>query len=114
MMATDASTEGWGAVLFDELTGDLLQAGSRWERRRSCHEINELEAEAVWKGLQAFDLNKEKIEAGGLLILVDNTSVKFTISKGRAREWPLNYHVNKVLKELQGAGRVAINYINTL
>eukprot|EP00757_Euglenozoa_sp_SAG-D1_P004024 gene4024-14504_t len=96
VLATDASTKGWGGVLFDSSTGEIKDFGQQWDRDYRSHDINELEAEAVLRALKEFDLTPEKIDEHGLLIMVDNTSVMHTMHKGRAHEWPLNHKIHKV------------------
>jgi hypothetical protein len=78
---TDASLSGWGAVAVDGFT--LRQFGGKWPSVKT--DILEAEALAVHHGLRSVIFCGSNIR-----LLVDNTSVSFTLVKGRSREFALN------------------------
>ena len=80
---TDASLEGWGAVLTDNF-GRVLVAGARWPKRHTeSGDMAILEAAAVRAALASF--SNELCSAGALTVVVDNTSVLAGVSRGTAR-----------------------------
>ena len=111
VLVTDASTKGWGAVLFDMTSGQVNTIGGSWKKAHTCNEINELEAAGVLLALKECPARIRKCAA--LDILVDNTSVKHTLAKGSAREFRLNEVVGRVLDKLGGNAKVRIGYIPT-
>lgn len=89
---TDASLEGWGAVLC-HADGRLAIAGGKWEDKTHTHrDIAVLELRAVQHALQMF--TRQLASSESLRIVVDNTSVKAALHRGQARS-------DKLIPDLQ-------------
>ena len=78
---SDASREGWGAVLGD------LQMSGRWTEEDKKLHINLLELKAIWLALQqAEHLVRGKVIA----VFSDNrTALAYVAKQGGTRSWPL-------------------------
>ena len=110
VLATDASTTGWGAVLVDA-AGHVRTVSGKWRVPHTSHEINELEAAAVasaWLYFRHLFRNDEVVT-----ILTDNTATLFTLRKGRAKEFPLNGAIDRVLRLLDSNPNVRIAHVDT-
>nr|CAJ16429.1 hypothetical protein Tb09.v4.0153 [Trypanosoma brucei brucei TREU927] len=73
-LATDATVQGWGWMLFRD-TGEILIAGGAWEK--APHMISQGEARAIQLSLLAF----RGRFSGPLHICVDNTTVMHIIKE---------------------------------
>ena len=79
---SDASVDGWGAVLLAP-NGQVFSSGGKWAAKKSSKEIAQLEATAVIRALASFE---EKLRgATRLQLVVDNTSVQHGVKRGNAR-----------------------------
>lgn len=65
VLTTDASNEGWGAVVEDNSTG------GRWSVQEQCEHINVLELKAVYLGLQTYFEDKNDVN---VKVKIDNTT----------------------------------------
>ncbi|EPY37483.1 TcC31.12 [Angomonas deanei] len=88
-LVSDASFQGWGAILFVE-NGPVYIAGSRWES--TPNEINSMEARALLLGILSFLHHLPK----HIRILIDNTSVLGAIRKGVSTSGALSYELQEV------------------
>ena len=112
-MVTDASLYGWGALLFDEREGTVIQAQGAWGKTFRSHDINYLEMRAVHEALAQFAEQIAKRPLDTMLVLVDNTSTRDVLVKGHAREYLFNGELAKALKRLAGDRRVITAHIPT-
>ena len=79
---SDASVDGWGAVLLAP-NGQVFSCGGKWAAIKSSKEIAQLEATAVIRALASF---QDKLRgAARLQLVVDNTSVQHGVKRGNAR-----------------------------
>ena len=83
---SDASLQGWGAVLCDERGRILITGGSWSAKEKDCH-ISELEMLAVRNAVLAFYDALAPI--GKVHICVDNTSVEGVLLSGNSRSGDL-------------------------
>ena len=111
VLITDASTFGWGAILFDERTGATYQAQGAWEKTFRSHDINYLEMRAVRMAIGQFEDILATRPDDKLLVLVDNTSTRDVLVKGHAREYLFNGELSKVLSGFAGSRRILIAHI---
>ena len=90
---TDASNDGWGAILFHE-DGRMSIRGAKWTQAelekagynsQGNPNINVLEAMAVRAALDTMDLREMSIT-----LFVDNTSVSYRLPKGTSKSFRLN------------------------
>jgi len=109
---TDASTKGWGAVLFTP-DNQVHSLGAPWDKHQDCSSINELEARALKFGIKGFAhlLHNNS----HMVLLVDNSSVVSAVKRGSAYAALLNKDVAGVLHTM---GRMkttfSIVWISTL
>jgi hypothetical protein len=103
---TDASLTGWGAVLMRD--GRTFSLGGRWTEVES--NINKLEAMAVALGAEAFS---SSLADRRVKLVVDSSSVKQTLSRGRAHTGALNSAIGNALRQLGAAqpSSVEVAYI---
>ncbi|CCD17228.1 unnamed protein product [Trypanosoma congolense IL3000] len=47
-ICTDASTKGWGGIVYDHTMGTISTYGGPWKRKMVARQIAELEAHALW------------------------------------------------------------------
>jgi len=113
VLVTDASTLGWGAVLYDERTGTAAATGGKWIQKRSSSEINELEAWSVRNAAEAFEEQLNDPSLRHLLVLVDNTATLHAYRKGSAQAHLLNRAVREGQKYLPDNVKVSIAYIDS-
>lgn len=83
----DASTTGYGAVLVSSEEMPLVFEG-KWDRILQAKEINEAEAEAIFRAAKYFTTQLHN--ANGINVFVDNTSAQYSLKKGYARAFELN------------------------
>ena len=108
VLVCDASTTGWGGILFEEATGCVRQSHGAWSETHVCAEINEMEMRGLQNSLEAFcDFIGDK----PLLILMDNTASVHALHKGAAHAFRLNQEALAVLKRLPRNASVKIAYI---
>ena len=100
VMFSDATPDGWGAVLVDMTRAMVYSTGARWEKKNHSH-INEREAEAVLQGMKAFPM----IEGCRVDFVIDNTSAIGALKKGYSRSLSLNRIVSRV-KEYSDTKRI--------
>jgi hypothetical protein len=91
---TDASLKGWGAVIMFE--GRVVSTGGRWDEGET-RSINELEAQAVINGANAF---AHLIAGRSIRLIVDNTSVEYGMQRGSAKSGALNSLIGAALRRL--------------
>ncbi len=113
VMISDASTEGWGAIMCDERTGEVWQAAGHWGQKEDCSDINTLEMIAVRLGLKAFSKILTRDSTRPLIILVDNTSTMAVLRKGTAREFSFNEATLSTLRCLAGDRQVSVGWISS-
>ena len=81
-LTTDASNQGWGAVVLHSSTGGL------WSAQEKQFHINYLELLAVLLGLQAYFQDQHDIH---VRLMIDNsTAVAVVNHMGTSHSWPLN------------------------
>ncbi|KAJ9435250.1 hypothetical protein DIPPA_05142 [Diplonema papillatum] len=95
----DASLDGWGGVLVDVDTNDMVVVGSCWNRVEKRLHINELEAMAFERSVKAIS---PAYAGSTVTVIVDNTSVQGVARKGAClRSRNLNDAVVRALLCLQ-------------
>jgi hypothetical protein len=107
-MFTDASKQGWGAVLF---LGDgvIRVAAGSWDPVTRGRDISELETSAVTNGAIAFE---EYLRNAEFELWMDNTSSMWSIGKGYARAYHLNTRVAELFAVLRPlAARFTVHYV---
>lgn len=108
-LITDASLDGWGAVLIDQFNRIRVH-GARWSEDEKSFHINVLEALAVEKALNFFDFD-DGVE---LTIIVDNTSVEHALKKGKTKSDDLAPIIDRCATKLQRHfARVKVGYIKS-
>ena len=113
ILFSDASFEGWGAVLCVD-NGEVFAAGDRWCPRYEGADISVLECEAVRCGLFAF--YERLATVGRLELRVDNTSTEAALARGVARADGLNAALLPVLRHLAEhfpSCRTSVGYVPT-
>jgi len=97
---TDASKEGWGAVLFSTDKAGFIEFGNRavvsgkWLHRESVRHISELEAEAIVRALKRF---APTLNGCAFTLHVDNTSVLGALRKAQSPKYWLNKRIVQAL-----------------
>ncbi len=87
-MTTDASIYGWGAVL------DGNRSSGRWTPQEAKYHINVLEIMAVLREIHHF---QESLQAGVLLVQMDNTTVQSYLNRRRGtRSQSLNWLAREI------------------
>lgn len=105
---TDATPEGWGAVLIDDATQSVVIAGGNFGQR--ADNINAAETRAVACALEAF---KARVPRGAHLHLrIDNTSAAAAVVKGRTDSGAINTELQRVFDRLT-AVTVTVEYIRS-
>ncbi len=113
VLVTDASTTGWGAVLYDERNGKAAATGGKWKNKHTSSEINELEAQSVRNAAEAFEEQLRDPGLNHLLLLVDNTATMHAYRKGSAQAYLLNRAVREGQRYLPERVKVSIAYIDS-
>ena len=113
VIATDASVTGWGAVLYNEATGDVHATGGSWRKTYKSDDINELEVLAVSKAAEAFAdvIHQQRVQS--VVILLDNTASVHVLKKGSSRNFEMNEALRKALRSLPKEVSVRVAYITT-
>ena len=109
VLVCDASTSGWGALLFDEGMGSVQECHGFWPGTRPCSEINELEMRALRFSLESFC---DHIGNKPLSILMDNSASVHDLKKGSAHAFRLNNESLQVLRRLPRSSAVKVAYIS--
>ena len=87
-LTTDASNEGWGAVVGNSSTGGL------WSAHEKAHHINYLELLAVYLGLQSFYSNYRRTH---IRLMIDNSTAVAVINHmGTSHSKQLNFLCTQV------------------
>jgi hypothetical protein len=113
---TDASLQGWGAVL---ITSDqrVFIAGERWSEkvRVDSTNINVLEARAVDLALNSFADLLHSLPDTKLSIVVDNTSTLAGLRRGTARAPLVNLALVPAIEKLtaQNQFAIALRYVKS-
>ena len=110
VLATDASTEGWGAVVTNA-AGATFTASGKWHRKHVSDDINGLEAAAVANAWDKF--GHLFGEENAITLLTDNTATMFTLRKGRARELALNGAIDRTLRLMRCNPNIRVAHIAT-
>jgi len=92
---TDASLEGWGAVLV-LADGSIHIAGGKFTENDHKNNINIAESLALQNALTSFSNLISSISLSCLDILVDNTSVEYNVRRGMPRADELASFVQKI------------------
>lgn len=107
VMYTDASEQGWGAILIDVRTGKLESVGARWTPQDSQSYIAQLEMRAIRLALQRWTHI-----SGRLDLYVDNTTSIGVLRRGRSNSFWMNNEVGKLLPHIPAA-QLNIAYIKS-
>ena len=110
VLFTDASTTGWGGLLFDEKRGTFHTAAGSWGSTQEARDINFLEARALALSIDAFYSKLSSRNVQSLLIVIDNTALKHTLTSGSAHSFKLNEEIRKILPRLPKVN-VRVSYI---
>ena len=113
VIATDASTTGYGAVFFNEDTGEVAAIGGKWKRKRSHVEINELEMMAVAIAMLSFEERIRDANVANILLLVDNTATMHTLHKGTSHAYALNLAAQQAISSFPPNLSVNVAYIES-
>ena len=105
---TDASGYGYGAVLFHRLSGHIAWHAGPWSDEEKLLHINVLEMMALQR---ASDFFADQIGSSPVLIMIDNTSVKFSIRKRFSPSLPLNVALQKCAASLRKIRITEIRYV---
>ena len=111
VMYTDASTAGFGALLVNAETGEILEHGRKWDKRHEAKEINQLEANAVFQAAEFFSSHLTR--ARSIHLVVDNTSVRATLARGSAAAHLLNGEIRKALRTLPSTADIRVSYVES-
>jgi len=98
VLVTDASKRGWGAVLLDQITGQVFIRHGRWDVRWTGRGTSSwTESEAIARALHAFfgaEGPRDTID-----ILSDSTPAVGAFTRGYSLKYSVNNSVNKVQQE---------------
>eukprot|EP00760_Papus_ankaliazontas_P030818 PhM_4_TR5033/c0_g1_i1/m.48879 len=97
---TDASSFGWGAVLFTS-EGIVYATGARWPVSFR-YEVNAAETRAIALGIEAFA--SHFVKGTTLDLRVDNTSAKAAVSRGVSKSHGVSVELERVLDGIRRAG----------
>ena len=107
---TDASSTGWGALLFPG-DGTMRVVAGRWSPLDASRDISEQEAMAVTNAVSAF---MEWLRGAAFQLHVDNTSLLWAVAKGYARAWNLNKRVTELKAILDPlAATYSVHYVRS-
>ena len=110
---SDASLDGWGAVLCLP-SGEVHSTGERWSEKERVRDISVLECDAVKRALADFYHHLPAV--GALELRVDNSSLQAGLRRGGARSEDLNAALLPVLRTLLTdfpSCRVVVGYVPT-
>jgi hypothetical protein len=94
---TDATLDGWGAVLIDNSTQRVRVTGGAWHER--AHNIGAAETRAVTMALDAFRLH---LEHASVDVRIDNTSAMQAVRKQHARSFAINAELEAYVSTFRG------------
>eukprot|EP00760_Papus_ankaliazontas_P018008 PhM_4_TR17416/c2_g1_i1/m.82265 len=98
LLVTDASSWGWGAILWNYKTGDMLDAAGRWESMYEGKKTSTwAESEGIARALRHFFPDGPP---SSLVVLTDSEVAAGAFTKGRSAA----YAVNKAVQVVQDAG----------
>jgi len=100
VLVTDASKRGWGALLYDQLTGQVFTQHCKWDQRWSGRQWSSwAESEAIAQALLAFfpDGLSDAVD-----ILSDSTAAVGAFTKGYSLKYSVNQSVGKVEEDFRG------------
>eukprot|EP00760_Papus_ankaliazontas_P009566 PhM_4_TR14103/c3_g1_i1/m.95349 len=107
---TDASSSGWGAVLFTS-EGIVYATGARWPVGFR-YEVNAAETRAVALGLEAFA--PHLLKGMTLDLRVDNTSAQAAVTRGISKSQGVSAELSRVLDSIRRAGIVVtVSYVRS-
>ena len=112
LLYVDASIRGWGGVLFNEVTGEVVEVGQCWERSFKSRDIPVLETRAVSLAIDALRQHLDTT-SGVLTILTDSTSMKGALLKGSSGDREMNEAVRSALSALSGTWQVQLAWVST-
>ena len=96
----DASTKGWGAVLFDGEENQIYEVGGPWNATHTSGDMGPLEAKAIGRALSAFKNRFLRAKPGTLLVLSDSTSAKGAMLRSYSASYNLNQAVAETFAKL--------------
>jgi hypothetical protein len=101
VLVTDASGEGWGAVLLDERTGVVRIAGFPWNTaaRDQNQKSTYAEPDAIARALCYFFPADSTAK---VLILTDSSAAAAAYEAGRSLSYPVNEALRRVLPVFKG------------
>ena len=105
VVITDASKSGYGGLVFNVATATTTTYAGPWDQSQQEYDIQDLELLAV----------KETLTAGvprgaAVRLLVDNTSVLYSLKKERSRR----FFLNRILESIVGEWRIlGVEYIRS-
>jgi hypothetical protein len=111
VLVTDASTTGYGGILFDQRTSEVLQVAGKWDTPKQHVHINELEADALAIAVRDPRVAARMRDAKKMLVLVDNTSTAATVAMGSAHAFLLNQAVKRAVGQFPERLDVRIGWI---
>jgi hypothetical protein len=108
---TDASTTGWGAVLFAEEDGLIREASGTWGCKKLASDMPVLETSAAGLAAQAF---RDAIPSGAkLLLLVDSSSALGALRKGSSAVELMNKAVREALASFTKLSSLHVAHVTT-
>ena len=109
-LITDASLDGWGAVLVQPGRPPKVYSGV-WPRRHEPKEMTTLEMRALRCTLKA--ARKRLTNVRNLSLVGDNTSMKAVLRKGSAFSYELNAELAKVIDVMPRDALIFASYLET-
>ena len=106
---TDASSSGFGAILFCP-NGDTRIVAGAWAGKCRLLHINVLELRAVHLALSLLNLCN-----ASLFLFVDNTTAQLALIKTRSKSFSINQEVGRILSRLAELKSffISVNYVST-
>jgi hypothetical protein len=111
VLVTDASTSGYGGVLFDESTGEFYETAGVWDSVVDPAQMPQKETDAVTLALRRF--KKTLTNCASLLLLIDSTTAAHALRRGTSKSEALAESVKSALEELPANCEVKVAYIPT-
>ena len=105
VMYSDASLQGWGAVLICKVTGEVFVGGNKWRERP--HNINAAETRALALAITAF---RAKMAGCEVQVFVDNTTTLSAATKRRTRSFAVEGELRALLETMRG-GSFKFDYV---
>ena len=99
-------------MLFNEVTGEVVEVGQCWERSFKSRDIPVLETRAVSLAIDALRQHLDTT-SGVLTILTDSTSMKGALLKGSSGDREMNEAVRSALSALSGTWQVQLAWVST-